>query len=105
MLHHPLLINLLNRSTKEAWFTDSYARGVHGTNTLTGLIVTLYIEMKPGGLTINLLDAQQVVHWQFKVVSVHVLVERSHDGRGVVGVFEAKRVAELVDRYQEQIVT
>ncbi len=61
--------------------------------------------MKPGGLTINLLDAQQVVHWQFKVVSVHVLVERSHDGRGVVGVFEAKRVAELVDRYQEQIVT
>lgn len=61
--------------------------------------------MNPSGLTINLLDAQKVVHGQFEVVRVHVLVEGSHDGRGVVGVLQAQRVAELVDRYQEQIVT
>lgn len=61
--------------------------------------------MNPSGLTINLLDAQKVVHGQFEVVRVHVLVEGSHDGRGVVGVLQAQRMAELVDRYQEQIVT
>ncbi len=61
--------------------------------------------MKPGGLTINLLDAQEIVHGKFEVVSVHVLVEWSHDGRGVVRVFEAQCVAELVDCDQEQIIT
>ena len=61
--------------------------------------------IKPERRTINLLDALQVVHGQFEVVSVHVLVERSHDGRGIIGVLEAQSVTELVDRYQEQIVT
>lgn len=61
--------------------------------------------MKTGGCTVNLLDAQQVVHGQFKVVGVHVLVERSHNGCGIVGVLKAQSMAELVDRHQEQIVT
>lgn len=39
------------------------------------------------GLTIDLLDAQKVVHGQLEVVRVHVLVEGSHDGRRVIGVF------------------
>lgn len=56
-------------------------------------------------LTINLLDSQQVVHGQFEVVGVHVLVEGSHDGRGVVGVLQAQRVAKFMHRYQEQVVT
>lgn len=56
-------------------------------------------------ITINLLDAKQVVHGQFEVVGVHVLVEGSHDGGGIVGVFEAQGVAKLVDGYQEQVVT
>lgn len=55
-------------------------------------------------LTINLLDAQKVVHGQLEVVRVHVLVEGSHDGRGVIGVFQAQRMAELVDGNQEQII-
>ena len=71
------------------------------------LISTLCCELerKPRGRTINLLDAQQVVDGQLEVVGVHVLVERSHDGRGIVGVFEAQSVTELVDGHQEQIVT
>lgn len=74
--------------------------------TLNGLTVTPYIKKKTEvDLTINFLDAQQVVHGQFKVVSVHVLVERCHDGCGVIGVFKAQCVAKLVDCYQEQIVT
>ena len=61
--------------------------------------------MKPGSFTVNLLDAQQVVHGQLEVVRVHVLVKGGHDGRGVVGVLQTERMAEFVDRYQEQIVT
>lgn len=56
-------------------------------------------------LTINLLDSQQVIHGQFEVVGVHVLVEGSHDGRGVIGVLKAQRVAKFMHRHQEQIVT
>lgn len=35
-------------------------------------------------LTINLLDALQVILRQFEVLCVHVLVEGGHDGCGVV---------------------
>lgn len=56
-------------------------------------------------LTVDLLDALQVVQRQLEVMCVHVLVERSHDGAGVVGVLQTQRVAQLVDRHQEQIVS
>lgn len=56
-------------------------------------------------LTVNLLDSHQIVHGQLEVVRVHILVERRHDGCGIVGVLQAQCVAELVDSHQEQIVT
>lgn len=68
-------------------------------------VLEILTEMKPGGLTVNLLDAQQVVHWQLKVVCVHVLVERSHYSCRIIGVFKTQCMAKLMDCYQEQIIT
>lgn len=56
-------------------------------------------------LTVDLLDALQVVQRQLEVVRVHVLIERSHDGARIVGVLQTQRVTQLVDRHQEQVVT
>ncbi|KAF3855622.1 hypothetical protein F7725_016345 [Dissostichus mawsoni] len=47
----------------------------------------------------------RVVQRQFEVVRVHVLVERSHDGTGVVGVLQTQRMTQLVHRHQEQVIT
>lgn len=44
-------------------------------------------------LTVDLLNALQVVHRQLEVVRVHVLVEGSHDGTGVVGVLQTQSMA------------
>ncbi len=40
-------------------------------------------------LTVDLLDALQIVMWQSEVLGVHVLVEGGHDSSGVVGVLQA----------------
>lgn len=56
-------------------------------------------------LTVDLLNALQVVQRQFEVVRVHVLVERSHDGAGIVGVLQTQCMTQLVNGHQEQIVT
>lgn len=56
-------------------------------------------------LTVDLLYALQVVQRQLEVVCVHVLIERSHDGTGIVGVLQTQRMTQLMDRHQEQIVT
>ena len=55
--------------------------------------------------TVDLLDSPEVVLRQLEVVRLHPLVEGSHDGQGVVGVFQAQGVAQLVDCHQEQVVT
>lgn len=56
-------------------------------------------------LTVDFLYALQVVQRQLEVVRVHVLVERRHDGAGIVGVLQTQGVAKLMDRHQEQIIT
>lgn len=63
------------------------------------------LEMCSWILTIDFLYALQVVQRQFEVVCVHVLVKRSHDGAGIVGVLQTQRVTQLMDRHQEQIIT
>lgn len=60
--------------------------------------------MIPGLLTIDLLDAPPVVFRQLEVFRLHPLVKGSHDGQRVVGVFQAKSVAQLVNGDQEEVV-
>lgn len=55
-------------------------------------------------LTIDLLDAPPVIIGQLKVVRLHPLVKRSHDGQRVVGVFQTQGVTQLVDRHQKEVV-
>ena len=55
--------------------------------------------------TIDFLDALKVVVRKFEVLCVHVLVEWSHDGCGVIGVFQTQGVAQLMDCHQEQVIT
>ena len=55
-------------------------------------------------LTVELLDAPEVVLGQLEVVGVHPLVEWRHDGAGVARVLQPQRVAQLVHSYQEEAV-
>lgn len=54
-------------------------------------------------LTVYVLYSSDVVVVQREVVRVNVLVERRHDGTGVVRVLQAEGVAELVDGNQEEV--
>ncbi len=56
-------------------------------------------------LTVDFLYALQVVQRKFEVVCIHVLIERSHDGTGIVRVLQTQRMTQLMDRHQEQIIT
>lgn len=40
-------------------------------------------------LTIDLLNSLKIILWQLKIVRFHVLIEWSHDGTGIIGVFKA----------------
>lgn len=55
--------------------------------------------------TINGLDASTVVIRELKVFGFEPLVEGGHDGRGVVGVLKTQSMTQLVDGYQENVVT
>ena len=55
-------------------------------------------------LTIDFLNSLEVILGQFEVVCFHVLVERSHDSTGIVGVFQTQRVSQLMDCNQKEIV-
>lgn len=55
--------------------------------------------------TIDCLDSSTVVVRELKVFSVKPLVEGGHDGRGVVGVLQAQSMTQLMDGYQENIIT
>ena len=54
-------------------------------------------------LTIQILYPGNVVTGEHSVKVLRVDVERPHDGVGGVGVGEAERVAELVDRHRVQV--
>lgn len=56
------------------------------------------------GVTVDLLDALQVVQRQLEVLRVHVLIEGSHDGAGIIGVLQTQSVTQLMDRHQEQVI-
>ena len=55
-------------------------------------------------LTIDFLNSLEVILGQFEVVRFHVLVERSHDSTGIIGVFQTQRVSQLMDCDQKEIV-
>ena len=55
--------------------------------------------------TVDGLDASAVVVGQLEVFSVKPLIEGGHDGRGVVGVLQTQSVTQLMDGYQENIIT
>lgn len=55
-------------------------------------------------LTVELLDAPEVVLGQLEGVGVHPLVEWRHDGTGVAGVLQPQRVAQLMHGHQEEAV-
>lgn len=62
--------------------------------------------LRPGKqLTIDCLDASTVVIWELKVFSVKPLVEWGHDGGGVIGVLQTQSMTQLMDGYQENIIT
>lgn len=67
-------------------------------------MIAFQFEVIPGVLTIDLLDAPPVVFRQLEVFRLHPLVKGSHDGQRVVGVFQAKSVAQLVNGHQEEVV-
>lgn len=56
-------------------------------------------------VTINLLNPTEIILGKFKVFRVHPLVERGHDSHGIIGVFQSKGMAQLMHRYQEEIIT
>lgn len=55
-------------------------------------------------LTVQLLDALEVILRQLEVLRVHPLVEGGHDSTGVAGMFQAQRVPQLVHGHQEKVV-
>lgn len=55
-------------------------------------------------LTIDFLNSLEVILGQFEVVCFHVLVERSHDSTGIIGMFQTQRMSQLVDRNQKEII-
>lgn len=55
--------------------------------------------------TINGLDASAVIVWKLEVFCIKPLVERSHDGRRVVRMFQTQSMTQLMDRYQENIIS
>lgn len=55
--------------------------------------------------TVDRLDASAVVVGQLEVFGVKPLVEGGHDGRGVVGVLKTQSMTQLMDGYQENIIT
>lgn len=57
-----------------------------------------------GSLTVQLLDALEVILRQLEVLCVHPLVEGGHDSTGVAGMFQAQRVPQLVHGHQEKVV-
>lgn len=67
-------------------------------------MIVFQFEVKPAVLTIDLLDAPPVVLRQLKVFRLHPLVKGSHNGQRVVGVFQTKSVAQLVNGHQEEVV-
>lgn len=60
--------------------------------------------MIPVVLTIDLLDAPPIVLRQLEVFRLHPLVKGRHDSQRVVGVFQTKSVAQLVNGHQEEVV-
>lgn len=59
---------------------------------------------KEGLLTIDFLNSLEVILRQFEVVCFHVLVERSHDSTGIIGVLQTQRMPQLMDSNQEEII-
>lgn len=55
-------------------------------------------------LTIDFLNPLQIILWEFKVMCFHILVERSHDSTGVIGVFQAQGMTQLMDSNQKEII-
>ena len=65
----------------------------------------VYVRVRARNPTIDVLYGGAVVRGQGEVVRGGPVVERSHDGVGVVRVLQTQGVAQLMDRHQEQVVT
>lgn len=55
--------------------------------------------------TIYFLDALQIIIRKLEVVRFHVLVKWRHDSSGVIGVLQPKSMTQLMNCYQEQIIS
>lgn len=55
--------------------------------------------------TIYFLDALQIVIRKLEVVRFHVLVKWRHDSGGVIGMLQPESMTQLVNSYQEQIIS
>lgn len=55
--------------------------------------------------TVDGLDASAVVVGELEVFSVKPLIEGGHDGRGAVGVLQTQSMTQLMDGYQENIIS
>lgn len=55
--------------------------------------------------TIYFLDALQIIIRKLEVVRFHVLVKWCHDSSRVIGMLKPKSMTQLVNCYQEQIIS
>lgn len=54
-------------------------------------------------LTVDLVNAIDVILSQWEVVGIHPLVKRRHDGRRVTGVLQPQRMTQLMNGDQKQV--
>lgn len=79
---------------------------------MKGFVVSVIIT-KPSQLlkesvdppTVDRLDSSAVVIRELKVFGFKPLVERGHDGGGIVGVLQTQSMTQLMHGYQENIIT